>query len=392
MNNIRLNMNKILIVNAVLFIYSYVLEAIFFTDFDLTIPFFLICIILICANIIYSSKIIRLNSTDWLIIILVIYIYIHSIFISSPIIASKIVIGAIAAYFLGRYIIVNAEFYKTFHLSVNVASWMMIIALIVQYINSDTRYRVVIGDTHPVALGELIGIFVITNFFNASKAQKPIFSYVNAIIGLFVMFVILGSRGAVISTVCSILLIYVLKANIKKKFLILVTSIVAGCSYLFLFTTDSVLVKEFPSLYRFTLEGMLNDPSLTGSYQYIGRRDVYTQSIEFFKENPILGKGLGSVYSHNIMLEFASTLGIVGLVIFLVILLLLTIKATKVLRSGEYLLVALFLQSLIYRQSSFSLEHGKSLFFFGGLLVAFYTTQKILNLDETTNPLRKSEI
>lgn len=68
---------------------------------------------------------------------------------------------------------------------------------------------------------------------------------------------------------------------------------------------------------RFTI--FFDRSQLTGDDNYIGRLDLQSKSLERWNDHPFLGAGLGSVtpplardFPHNLVLEIASELGIIG--------------------------------------------------------------------------------
>lgn len=367
---LKIHIIKLLVLSFVLFLFSYALEAIFLNGKDLTVLMFIITLVLIMFNIICNKGIPKFNIVDMFLFLLISYTLLHSMFISKPTYGFKFIIASLVPYFIGRYIYLDIKQYKYFKRITNIVSWIVITSLIIAFIHSSNNYRVVIGNTHPVALGELMGIFVITNLFNIKGLNTTKFSLSNVIIGLLVMLLILGSRGAFFSTVIAIFVVYFLRSNSKLK--VLISIIFLTILYFVFFSEESMLIEIFPSLYRFSPSVILNDPSVVGHYHYIGRKDLYILSLEVIKNSPFFGQGLGIVYSHNLFLEITSALGIVG--VFLLVMWLVGIVSLIFMvgfNNVNNVLLALFLQSFIYKQTSFAFDAYKTLFIFGGMLVTY---------------------
>ena len=74
---------------------------------------------------------------------------------------------------------------------------------------------------------------------------------------------------------------------------------------------------RFESLVQTTPGGLRSDRSIAQ------RLDLYSEAVSRFRQSPILGAGTGAMdtYAHNIFLETAAELGIVGLILLVVVLL-----------------------------------------------------------------------
>lgn len=365
--------NRVLLVLIVILIYSYAIEAIFFNNIDITIPTFFILCSVILFLVLKNNSIKTLLLEDYLILVFVIYILLHSIFISELMETIKVIFGSLVAFFIGRYAdIKRKSHYEFIKKVINICGYVLLTAIIINFLNGSNQYRVTVGDTHPVAIGELLGIFSLINLFDEKGINKNKWGITNAIIGLFMMIAIVGSRGALFSTILSILLILFVLLPFKKRIYLLLLTVFLIYTYITI-TTTSYLLTKFPTISRFSLYNIINDPSVTGSHEYIGRFDVYSESIRLFKENPIFGAGINKVYSHNVFLELLATTGIMGFSIMLLFFttIFLNIKLLIKEKFGFWL-ISLFLFVFIYRQTSFTLSTSKSVFLFAGMITSLY--------------------
>ncbi|EPZ37104.1 O-antigen polymerase, partial [Anoxybacillus ayderensis] len=198
--------NRVVLILIVIFIYSYAIEAILSNNVEMTIPtFFILCSVTLLLVLKDNNvKIFRLE--DYLILTLIIYVLIHSIFISEPMEAIKVILGSLAVFFIGRYVnIQEKRHYEFIKRIINICGYVLLTAIVINFLNGSNQYRVTVGDTHPVAIGELLGIFCLINLFDEKGISKNKWGITNVIIGLFTMIAIVGSRGAFFSTILSIL-------------------------------------------------------------------------------------------------------------------------------------------------------------------------------------------
>jgi len=357
-----------------LLLYSYSLEAIFFKIVNLTIIFYLISILLLFIYIFQTGYFLKIKSVDLWIIILIIYSLSHFFIRSSLVNSLDFIIKSLSVYFLGRYLFLDKKNFKYFKTIINIYSWITIIYLIINTLKLSAISKELMGTLNHIALGELIGIFILVNWFFSISAKYKIIPLLNVFVGFFVLLFLISSRGALISVLITLFIIYFIKTN--KKFVIVFILLTIIFLYFNFFTVENEFIMEYPTLSRFVWENIILDASVVGNEHYLGRIGLYLRSLSVFKNNLIFGGGLGTVYSHNIFLEFASGLGIVGLSLFIFWLSNIFVLFTKVFRKkSNFLLLALFFQSFIYRMSSFNYKGYKSLFLFGGMLItSFYST------------------
>ncbi len=80
---------------------------------------------------------------------------------------------------------------------------------------------------------------------------------------------------------------------------------------------------------------------LNGNIFSDGRTNLYINSFELFREDPIIGKGIGSIfhllhsYSHNMFLDILTETGILGLFVFLFVLVNYFIKNYALFQQGS---------------------------------------------------------
>lgn len=353
-----------------LLLYSYSLEAIFFKIVNLTIIFYLISILLLFIYIFQTGYFLKIKSVDLWIIILIIYSLSHFFIRSSLVNSLDFIIKSLSVYFLGRYLFLDKKNFKYFKTIINIYSWITIIYLIINTLKLSAISKELMGTLNHIALGELIGIFILVNWFFSISAKYKIIPLLNVFVGFFVLLFLISSRGALISVLITLFIIYFIKTN--KKFVIVFILLTIIFLYFNFFTVENEFIMEYPTLSRFAWDKIIVDASVVGNEKFLGRLGLYLKSILVFKSNLIFGGGIGVVYSHNILLEFASGLGAIGLLFFVFWVLnifKLFLKVPK--KKYNYLLLSLFLQSLIYRMASFNFKGYKSLFLFGGMLVTY---------------------
>ncbi len=161
-----------------------------------------------------------------------------------------------------------------------------------------------------------------TVFFSRTKIIFKYFSLASTIL-LIPMFIFHASRGVWIAVMISLIVVS-LFARIKYKILFY-SLIIIGLFFL-------------PKLYQERAKTIL-DPFKQTSI--IVREELYTSAIDIFKAHPFLGAGLGMygklfkngssghLHVHNIYLEIAAEMGIIGLLAFLSILFVVVKKFIK---------------------------------------------------------------
>lgn len=165
---------------------------------------------------------------------------------------------------------------------------------------------------------------------------------------LFVAFfnlVLSTSRGALVGVIAAVFfMVFLTKIKIPKWFWLAL--VVTSICFWFIFTT---MGEHLSGLSGFAVlaGGELDTSSLQ-------RLFFYQIAINQFISNPIFGVGISSNlhYPHNIFLEIASELGIIGLVVFLLVGLFVLLKIFHLLNTAkgtnQYTISHLLLGGLVY--------------------------------------------
>jgi putative inorganic carbon (HCO3(-)) transporter len=186
-------------------------------------------------------------------------------------------VGAIRDYFLFR----PSQLFTTFNIKVNIASYLTLLM--------------------PLS-------FVV--FFSKTKKVFKYLSVVSIVL-LIPMFIFHASRGVWIAVLISLAVVSLFAQNKYK--VIFYSLVIIGLIFM-------------PNLYKERAKTIL-DPFSQSSV--IERAELFTSAVNIFKAHPIFGAGLGMfgklfkngsgqhLHAHNIYLEIAAEMGIVGLLAFL---------------------------------------------------------------------------
>jgi O-antigen ligase len=208
------------------------------------------------------------------------------------------------------------------------ASWQAFQSFQVYLVSSGEGFITVMGASYLgtgqiIGLGALVLLSVI--LFSKHPLIYKLFAFFLFIIMLFIL-LILGGRGPLLATLLAMLLtlVYAFKFDhfklsisrygIVVLILIFVSILVIG--YLIASGNETQTLLRLMMLF----EG--SDDSSAGT-----RAVYYGASIEFWKQAPLVGQGLGSWpvlydgtdlrnYPHNMFLEVLSELGLIGFVLF----------------------------------------------------------------------------
>lgn len=358
--------NKILIMMSIFIVYSYAIEKIFFKTLNLTPVLMLLTIIYLFFFTIKEQRLIKINYSDSIIFTFIIYSLLNGL-INNTVSSSLIFIyKSVIFYYIGRYILTINKDNKYILYVMNTLSYIVLINIGINYFSGKSNFRITIEGTHPVAIGELVSFFIVSNYVYY-RENKKIINGINALVGLLMQIIILGSRGAFLS---SIITIGILEVIIYKKYIRLssLVCIVSTAYYLFNINSE-VFIEKFPTLSRIKLENILKDPSLIGGSGYIGRADVMKDSIQYFNKNPLFGCGLGKTYAHNFELDIISNLGIIGALIIIALIIAIILEKHS-LNKVNILILGLFIVTFVNRQSSFAYDAHKNMFLFFGMLIS----------------------
>lgn len=350
----------------IIVMYSYALERILLKNIDLTMPTFIVLILYIISECMVTKKIPMIRDIDGIIYIFILITFFSGIINNNALKAINVCIKSFFPYFIARFITIKDRnfFIKT----INLMGYITIIALIINYSRSDTFYRVSIENGHPVAIGELVSFFLVTNYITMREGKHKRFNIINIVLGLIIEIVVLGARGALIAFIGSVIIceIFYFK-NIKKTFFIITL-----CSLLYLsfnLYADNI-IEDYPSLNRYRIETIIKDPSIVGGYGYYGRFGLLKQGETLFYQKIIFGSGVGASYAHNIFVDFMASYGIVG-ILMLLSLIFLSFKYIRN-KNVDKLLIAMLFVAFIGRQGSFAMDAHKNLFILLGMIVSEY--------------------
>lgn len=350
-------------------IFSYGIKALWNHPFSeyLTIAltvFFCICLILV---IIRTKSIFSLKEIDILIYLLAFLSIIVGMITNTVRESFQFLAMSLIFYFFGRILflkrnddLINWTIIFSIPLILNLATTLLD--------NNGVAWRLSISGASPIGIGELFTFFILACYYSMRyRAEKKKFKliYITLIaIGFFLQISALSSRGAVITTVITIFFGEMLFKNFFES--IKIFTLVAFLYALFNFYIEKIS-SILPIASRFSFLSILNSESISGSNLHNGRKQLVEIAWANIKNSPVIGKGFGNSYSHNIFLEIWSSLGIIGLVILLIILFVTVRNIIEYKFSINILVTLLLIATFVNRMSSFDYTSYKSLFFFLGL-------------------------
>jgi O-antigen ligase len=178
------------------------------------------------------------------------------------------------------------------------------------------NFKQEVQDPHVFAIGYcvLILILVVTTLDRKEKISfKHIILNILLIIPSIFFVISAGSRSRFFNLIITIAFYFILisKARIKRRIYILIIVVLASI-IAYNYVSESTL-----SFIASTYEAK----DIQGTSVY-GRTERYKMALNDFLEHPIIGVGIGNSekgvgFPHNILLEVAAELGIVGLLIFI---------------------------------------------------------------------------
>jgi hypothetical protein len=303
---------------------------------------------------------------------------------------------------LPRYACSNAEHLNRLSLwfVVLLVSFTTLFSILVVVVSGNTPGRLVLDDSQnanaysqsiSASLGILIMLFVlrVTLF---GRQRRALVLAATALTTCFLLYISyrVGARSVFVSTVLALgmaLWIYSyqwLRFTAGVAFFWLV---VIGVSLPLAYSGLSLLggelrlyAREQPALARVNtlIEGIANlgaddaQNALLNDLSVIERKKTMRAAYEAFLAHPLVGGGYDIIrqeygYVHNLVLELASEMGLLGLVSFLWILIVALARIRSYFRCGSVRLpaivaTALMLTALVQAQFSFTLWHLKPLF------------------------------
>jgi O-antigen ligase len=205
-----------------------------------------------------------------------------------------------------------------------------------------------LGGVDVIYMSRSLGLGIVAAFF---YLKNMLFKFCITVICLFCMY-ILGEVGPFLGVILAIFTFY-----FRKESFYLILSIVTGILFYFF------IIQEFvPDL---TIESVSNDP----------RVEIYIRNFNYFSDHPFYGIGIaGSVSiishyqsAHNVFLEIAAELGIMGLIPFVGMVILLL---KKFLKSKDFLFSYLWLYSFIVIQFSGDIGLNPLFWFFSAIFMS----------------------
>lgn len=359
------------LVLLVLFLQSYTLEHLLFRgSTDLTYPLGATAGSMALVSVLLKGRVRVVMPSDLAVLAFAMIVLVSPIIHGTdPSLAFRVVFGSILPYFLARlYILPDATVGRIVGSTALSVGTLYSILLLTKAMRTPWFGRVSLGGANPIAAAEAVGFGTVAGFVQgitgAAKIKWP--AALAGLLCLTAQVMALGSRGSVAAVFVTLAIVVVLIPRLRRASLRL--AIAAG-----LITMAIVVNGVGGAATRFRLENIIRDPSVVGSQHEIGRLERWSMSLETIAESPILGAGLGVIYSHNLFLEIGSAMGLIGLGAILLVLA--SVRWRRVVRASQrseavLLILSLFLFTFIYRQTSFALDGHKSMFAFLGLLVA----------------------
>jgi len=206
--------------------------------------------------------------------------------------------------------------------------WGMLLAVLVlaSYISDwETRYtisRFTVGESlNPISEALIIGFAVISLY--AQVLSKVRYSLITIILSLMFSMLLSGSRGPAIALVVALIVMTFFSQSISRRAL-LILILVFGLSGVLMSLPDPLLERYFSTDRWLTTQTEEGIPL---------RIDRAMLALERWYKYPFFGSGTSGneelFYSHNLVIQILMELGVVGLVLFLMILLPLVSKFFK---------------------------------------------------------------
>ena len=201
---------------------------------------------------------------------------------------------------------------------------------------------------NPITLGH-IGASTLIALLSITRTRMPAANFL-VLVGLAAIalwtIIAAGSRGPMLSLACAGLVYALLTARFGW-----ILMIVAGLAGLLLFGENAALAR---------FEGTATDESA------LIRLAIQGNAILQFLANPVFGSAYAELqsleYPHNLFIETAMSMGLVGLLLLIIVLFRTARIAWRSLKDGRTLMPLLFVQAFIGMQFSGSLWSATGLF------------------------------
>ena len=370
---------RMVLLLIILIVTNYSFNLIFNYTYLLPLNLFLLMTFYFFMQFLFPYKF-ELLREDLYMLLIIIYSLTHSLYFETYDYTLLVIGMSFVPYFFSRFITLEDRDID-FFIKVLYLIGILLLGVYYHYVGFgavEGRFRV--DGRHPVAIAADFGLAAIIFsyvLFTSKNYFVKILSFCLILAAFYLTVFVLATRGASFTGMAAITGLYFMLSDksFKDRFKSLVV-IVIFISIFLLIINHKEFIAKYPMLERFTLEGMLKDPSLVGSRKYTGRTDLMRRSIVMIINKPFWGAGMGSIYSHNILLEWSASLGLVGLFPFLFFLSSIFIKSIKHIKSNPRF--ALFFILLIYtfvlRLVSFAMISHKAFFALSGLFLSYYYT------------------
>ncbi|RXS15622.1 O-antigen ligase family protein [Staphylococcus saprophyticus] len=234
--------------------------------------------------------------------------------------------------FIGSFLIIksNNSFNKVFKGIIILALISSIFAL-KEYFNNTIHTQLNVFGSDYLALGRLLGISILILLANILLIKQSITNKIfTSMTTLFLLLTLIvsGGRAPLLFLIITILIFLLFQVNLNNKTLkynkLLPSFIVFLITVVLIFFKSNLAIFE-----TFKTRLLFLTTQSGGGASASGRIDRFKIAFHMFKDSPIYGKGIDSFskyygmandYPHNIFLEIAAELGIIGILIFSIIL------------------------------------------------------------------------
>jgi len=228
---------------------------------------------------------------------------------------------------------------------------------------------------NPILFGNTFAIPILIIFVMMFEKRKYYLKNL-ALIAIFGYFVFLsGSRGVIVSFAVagSFYLFIVSKTPLKTKLsVIFVFLVLFGISYM-------AVPDNIRDFYKYSISKAAFQDTTSSVYM---RVVLWREAVTNFLENPFFGIGMGnfngtSSYPHNLILEIAAEFGILGIIVFTLLVYTTIRKATVFIKNKQLsnshtlmrLLLVLFIYSLTHAMFSGHIANQTKLYVCMGAIV-----------------------
>jgi len=215
----------------------------------------------------------------------------------------------------------------------------------------------------PIFFLSFINLFKDNHRKAGSRSREKIWLKVFNILTLILSFIVIywaKSESALVAMIAGLLLFALFKVIKNKKFILVISLLVLMVSLILPFVVKAPQEIDEPGKMSYTVQQKILLQDLSGQV----RRQMWQETIEYLKDCPVLGTGLGAyqekiepyhqtsyieifLYPHHIWLNFWTSLGIFGLIGFLWLSILLIIKLIRDLSKENLILLIVFLAIII---------------------------------------------